>query len=125
MALKATIRRAVRQAFLALDDIPRKATYHVTGLVPVRDLETGESTTPTTDRALTLVVFTSFSSKEKDLDAAIDLTDTKVLFPMEDLAGHFPTNSDSLTDDAGKKLEIVRVLCDPAALLAKLQCRYS
>lgn len=125
MALKATIRRAVRQAFLALDDIPRTATYHSAGGAIVRNIDTGESSVPTTDRTLNLVVFTSFSSKERDLDAAIDTTDTKVLFPMEDLGGYFPTNSDSLTDDAGKKLEIVRVLCDPASLLAKLQCRYS
>lgn len=124
MALKATLRRAVRQAFLALDDVPRKATYHVTGTTVARNLETGESTVPTTDKALTLVVFTSFSSKERDNDAAIDTTDTKVLFPMEDL-GVFPKNADSMTDDEGRKLEIVRVLCDPASLLAKLQCRYS
>lgn len=125
MALKATLRRAVRQAFLALDDVPRKATYHIAGTTPVRNLETGESSVPTTDRPLNLCVFASFSSKEKDLDAAIELTDTKVLFPMEDLRGHFPINADSMTDDNGRKLEIVRVLCDPASLVAKLQCRYS
>lgn len=125
MALKATLRRAVRQAFLALDDVPRKATYHIAGTTPTRDLDTGESTVVTTDRALPLVVFTSFSSKEKDVDPAIDLTNTKVLFPMEDLNKHFPKNIDSLTDDEGSKWEIVRVLCDPASLLAKLECRHS
>lgn len=124
MALKATLRRAVRQAFLALDDVPREATYHIASASPTRDLDTGEVSQGYIDKTLPMAVFTSFSSKEKDADALIVVTDTKVLFPMEDL-GVFPKDTDILTDDAGLKWQIVRVLCDPASLLAKLQCRAS
>lgn len=124
MALKATLRRAVRQAFLALDDVPRTATYHIAGASPTRDLDTGEVTQGYTDKTLSLVVFTSFSSKEKEADPLIVVTDTKVLFPMEDL-GVFPKDTDILTDDAGLKWQVIRVLTDPASLLAKLQCRAS
>ena len=124
MSMKANLRRAVRQAFRALDDIPRQATYHIASASPVRDLDTGEVTQGYTDKTLTLVVFTSFSAKEKDADPLIVVTDTKVLFPMDDL-GVFPKDTDIITDDAGLKWQIVRVLTDPASLLAKLQCRAS
>lgn len=125
MALKATLRRAVRQAFLALDDLPRKAAYYISTGAVQRDFDTGEVTQATTAKALDLVLFTSFSAKEKDADPLIEVTHTKVLFPMHDLGGVFPVNTHYLIDDAGQKWQIVRVLTDPGALLAKLECRQS
>lgn len=125
MALKATIRRAVKSAFLALDDIPRKATYLSKNGAPVRDLDAGTYTVPTTSIALKMVAFVRFTQKEADKDPAVVLTDQKALIPTEDLGGVVPKSTDSMLDDQGTNWEIIRLMSDPAAAVTILQVRTS
>lgn len=124
MALKASIRRAVKSAFKALDDIPhKKSVYHSKTGAPVRDLDAGTFTLATVNIALPMVVFARFTQKEVDKDPAIVLTDTKVLIPTEDLRGRTPEPSDTITDDNGVTWEIIRLLSDPASVVTILQAR--
>lgn len=122
MALKATIRRAVRQAFEALDDIPRKATYRsVTGAAG-RDLDTGTSTVPTVTTELPMTAWVRFSSKDQEKDPLIVLDDVKVIFPSEDLP-HKSKTGDLIVDDEGLLWEVKRQLNDPASIVYILQCK--
>lgn len=123
MALKATLRRAVRQAFEALDDVPRTATYHSVSGAPVRDLDAGTFTRATTDIVLPMCAFVRFSSKDLERDSLIEVNDVKVLFPAEDLKAVRPKASDRLTDDEGVLWEVKRQLNDPASVVVILQCK--
>ncbi len=123
MALKATIRRAVKKAFLALDDVPKIVTYHSKTGTPVRDLDAGTFTLATVNVTVRMVAFTRFSQREVDKDPAILLTDSKVLFPTEDLGATQPQTADTLTDPDGTIWEIVRRLSDPASVVTILQVR--
>ncbi|UTC28382.1 hypothetical protein GURKE_03560 [Brevundimonas phage vB_BpoS-Gurke] len=122
--MRAILRRAIRQAFLALGDIPVKATYKVKTSDSVYDPETGTSSTPSQLIDLPLVAFTRFTVKEMDRDPKIAAKDVKVLFPMEDL-GREPSEDDTVIDNKGREWEIVRVLGEPSEQLGMLQCRLS
>lgn len=123
MALKATIRRAVKSAFLALDDIPRKAVYQTKTGTPVRDLDAGTYTLQTSNTPLAMVVFARFTQKEVDKDPAIVITDTKIIIPTEDLKGKVPRGADTVTDDEGTVWEVIRLLSDPASVVTIIQAR--
>lgn len=123
MALKATVRRAVKAAFKALDDIPRKVTYKSTG-APQRNLDAGTATRPVTPYTLPMVAFVRFSAREVEKDPLLLLTDVKMLFPTEDLPVAAKEN-DIVTDDKGTTWEVIRRLSDPADVLTTLQTRTS
>lgn len=124
MALsRAAIRRAVKQAFRALGDVPRKCVYKsATGDI-VRDHVAGTSTRTTVDFDLPMVAFTKFSERQQDRDPAL-MTDMKMLFPAEDLPID-PKQSDTVVDDKGTLWTIIKRLSDPAAVLTTLQVRAS
>lgn len=122
MGLKNTLRNAVLTAFDALDDIPQKVTYQSVSATPVRDLDTGTFTRPSTPYILPKVVFTSFKSRERDKNPAIELEDVKVLFPRSDLPVK-PKVQDTLIDAEGTFWEVIDFKTDPAGVLATLQAR--
>jgi len=123
MSLKSTIRRAVKQAFQALDDVPRVATYNSVSGTPIRDLDAGTSHLASTATVLKMVVFARFKEREIEKDPSILLTDTKILFPTEDLKGVVPKASDTMVDDEGTVWEIVVRRSDPASVVTILQAR--
>jgi hypothetical protein len=121
VALKATIRRAVKSAFKAMDDIPKVCSYKSVAGAPTRDLDSGTSTRVTTNYTLPMVVFAKFSERQIDRDPAL-LTDMKMIFPSEDLPVE-PKQSDTVVDDVGIIWTIVKRLSDPAAVVTILQVR--
>lgn len=123
MALKASLRKAVKSAFKALDDIPKVCTYKSVAGAPVRDLDTGTSTRVETDYRLPMVVFSKFTERQIDRDPAL-LTDMKMIFPSEDLPVP-PKQSDTVLDDAGITWVIMKRISDPAAIVTILQVRTS
>jgi hypothetical protein len=123
MALKATIRRAVKAAFKAMDDIPKVCTYKSVAGAPVRDLDSGTSSRTETSYTLPMVVFAKFSERQIDRDPAL-LTDMKMLFPSEDLPVP-PKQSDTVIDDVGVTWVIMKRISDPAAIVTILQVRTS
>jgi hypothetical protein len=123
MGLKATLQRAVKAAFKAADDVPRKCTYKSVSGEVVRDLVAGTSTRVTQEFTLQTVIFTKFSEKDIDRDPAL-LTDMKMLFPTQDLPVQ-PKQSDTVLDDVGTHWVIIKRISDPASVLTILQVRTS
>lgn len=123
MALKATLRRAVKAAFTALDDIPRKVTYHVKTGTPIRDLDAGTFTLTTVNVALPMVALVRFKQKDLDKNPAIVASNMKALIPTEDLKGRVPATADTFTDDTGTTWEVVQLLSDPAEVITILEVR--
>ena len=123
MGMTATLRRAVKKAFQALGDINKKVTYSSVTGPPVRDFDAGTFTVPTVNQTLTLVVFTKFTEKETDKDAAL-LTGMKMLFPTDDLKVASKA-SDTVVDDKGNTWEVMQRLSDPASVVTILQVRSS
>ncbi len=122
MALKSTIRKAVKQAFLALDDIPVQATYRKVGDgETVIDIETGAASLAYTSYTLPLVVITRFRQKETDKDPTL-LTDQKMLFPREDLPVE-PATDDEVYDSRGRRWQVIEQYTDPAELLGIIRVR--
>jgi hypothetical protein len=123
MGLKATIARAVKQAMLALDDIPKVCTYKSVSGGAVRNHAAGTSARTETDYPLPQVVFTKFSEKDIDRDPAL-LTDMRMIFPTADLPVQ-PKQSDTVVDSDAITWAIVRRLSDPASVVTILQVRTS
>ena len=122
MGLKNTLRKGVKKAFEALDDIPKKVTYQSVSGEPVRDLETGSFTRASSNYTLPMVVFTSFTTRERDKDPAIETNDVKVLFPSMDLPVKAKTQ-DTIIDDEGVLWEVIDKKTDPASVVTILQMR--
>lgn len=122
MGMKAVLRQAVLRAFAALDDIPQKVTYHSVAATPARDLDAGTFTRPSTNYTLPKVVFTSYTTRERDKDPAIETNDVKVLFPASDLPVKAKTQ-DTITDAEGVLWEVIDKKTDPAFVLTILQMR--
>jgi hypothetical protein len=122
MSLKSTLRKAVKSAFKALDDLPQQVTYTSVQGAPVRDLDSGTFTVPHTDYTLPLVVFTKFTDKELERDPALQATDMKMLFPAEDLPVE-PKPPDTVIDAENVKWSVIKRMRDPAKVLGMIQVR--
>lgn len=123
MSLKTTLRKAVKAAFKALDDVPKKCVYKSVTGTTVRDHANGTLIRVTQDYPLPMVVFARFQEKDTDKDPAL-LTDMKMIFPRDDLPA-LPKVSDTVLDEDGVTWAIVKRLTDPAALVTILQVRTS
>lgn len=121
--LKATIARAVKQAMLALDDIPKRCTYKSATGQNVRDHAAGTSSRVTNDFVLPQVVFARFNEKDVDRDPAL-LTAMRMIFPAGDLPVT-PKQSDTVLDSDGITWAIEKRLSDPASVISILQVRTS
>ncbi|AFO71746.1 hypothetical protein phiCbK_230 [Caulobacter phage phiCbK] len=123
MALEAFIRSQVVIAFNQLDDIAKRWTYVQRSGDPVRDVESGVTTYPSTEIVIPKAVKVRFKKDEKDAHGQT-LVGEKVLFPRVFLPGDFETaTSDYLVDQNDIIWEIISDLGDPASALAMFQVR--
>lgn len=123
MSLRATIKAAVKQAFIVTDDIPRQVTYHSQAGEPVRDIDAGTSHLTVTDYVLKKVFIVRYTVKETDKDITLK-TDEKMIIFQDDLAVT-PKNADTLSDDNGAVWEIIEFDQDPARVIWIVRVRSS